>query len=354
MATPHPERVLKNFKIPAGSRELQPISEGLINDTFRVSVPNTDGYILQRINTEVFPDPEALMQNLERILPELGGDGYRQLKLIRATDGKSWFRDAGSGAWRLYEFIPGSRTISDAGQPGVAREAGRILGRFHQLLQDTDPGSLHPILPGFHDLGLRMGQLTAAETHGQPDRVARGRKLAQQARQLAGHMEAVRLEALPTRVCHNDPKLSNILFTTGPRPKALCLIDLDTLMPGALLFDFGDAGRTLINSLAEEQPEAGANKIDWQAYGEFCQGFAAACPELSPAEADSLPYGLLLMPLLHGVRALADYFLGDRHYKVSYDTQNLVRARNLLGVAGTAGEEINRLRKAWASAREEA
>ncbi|WP_420592570.1 phosphotransferase enzyme family protein [Robiginitalea biformata] len=353
MATPQPARVLENFKIPAGLRELQPISEGLINDTFRVSIPNSDGYVLQRINTEVFPDPDALMENLERILPKLRGDGYRQLELIRTTDGRAWYQNAGSGAWRLYKFIPGSRTISDAQQPGVARETGRILGRFHQLLQDTDPGILHPVLPGFHDLGLRIQQLNAAETQGLPDRVARGRKLAEQARVLASQMEAVRLDTLPTRVCHNDPKLSNILFSTGLRPKALCLIDLDTLMPGALLFDFGDAGRTLINSLAEEQPEDGTNEIDWRAYREFCQGFAAACPELSAAESASLPYGLLLMPLLHGARALADYYLGDLHYKVSYETQNLVRARNLLRVAGTAGEEINRLRKTWAAAREE-
>ncbi|MBC2838646.1 phosphotransferase enzyme family protein [Robiginitalea sp. SC105] len=346
MKASDPVAALSLFGIPTGDASLQPISDGYINDTYKVVLPGEPGYILQRINTEVFPDPGLLMHNLEEVLPRLRGEGYHPPELVRTPEGASWATGPGGHSWRVYRFIEGSFTLSVAGAPGISREAGRILGRFHKLLEGTPADLLEPVLPGFHDLGLRMGQLGEAAHSGLPERVQEGGELLALGRELSEFLRQANLDELPLRICHNDPKLSNVLFEQATS-RALCLIDLDTLMPGYLVYDFGDAVRSVVTPLPEDHPDPGELDIDLENYRAFCAGFASCGLALQEGERNSLPYGLVLMPLLHGVRALADYFLGDRYYKTAFEGQNLLRAKNLLGLARLAAGRMEELTTIW-------
>lgn len=342
MASPDPHAGLALFGLTAPPTRLEPVSEGYINDTFKVWMGSEPDYILQRINTGVFGDAAGLMANLEAVLPHLEAADYAALELIRTPQGRAWATDAAGNAWRMYRFIAGSRTLGSASDPHIAREAGRILGRFHQLAEAVPASSLHPTLPRFHDLGWRLEQLDEAERSGVAARRESAAPWTTLARELAALCEAIPWKQLPLRVCHNDTKLSNILFASGS-DRALCLIDLDTLMPGYVLYDVGDAVRTLMNPLPEDHPDWEAIRTRPELFRAFVQGLKQSGLALERAERESLPYGVVLMPLLHGVRALADYLQGDRYYKTTYPEQNLVRACNLLHFARCASEQLGTL-----------
>lgn len=342
LAPPDPEKGLALFDLRAREIRLEPVAEGYINDTYKVWVGGTPAYILQRINTAVFGDAALLMGNLEWVLPHLKAPDYTPLELIQTPDGRNWAADSNGHPWRLYRYIPGSRTLKAGTDPGVAREAGGILGRFHQLAEAVPAGSLKPILPRFHDLEWRLEQLAEAEATGLPHRLETAASWTALAHELAGVCAGIPWGELPLRVCHNDTKLSNILFAADA-DRALCLIDLDTLMPGYLLYDVGDAVRTLMNPLPEDHP-------DWEAIGlrpdlfrAFVQGMRESGLALHASERGNLAYGAVLMPLLHGIRALADYLLGDRYYKTAYPEQNRVRACNLLHLAKLASDRLGEL-----------
>lgn len=344
LVPPDPETGLALFGPGFGASRLEPVAEGYINDTYKVWVGDEPSYILQRINTAVFGDAANLMGNLEWVLPHLKAPDYTALELIRTPGGHCWGTDSNGHPWRMYRYIPGSRTVKSASSSGVAREAGRILGRFHQLAEAVPAASLKPTLPRFHDLGWRLEQLAGAEAEGLPHRLAKAESWLQLARQLAGVCAAIPWEQLPLRVCHNDTKLSNILFSEGA-DRALCLIDLDTLMPGYLLYDAGDAVRTLMNPLPEDHPDWEAIRLRPDLFRAFVNGLKDSGLGLHPAESLTLAYGALLMPLLHGIRALADYLLGDRYYKTAYPEQNRIRACNLLYLAKLASDHLDELRQ---------
>ena len=344
MASPDPHAGLALFGLTAPPARLEPVSEGYINDTFKVWVGGAPRYILQRINTGVFGDAAGLMGNLEAVLPHLKAADYAALELVRTPEGRAWATDPSGNPWRMYRFIPGSRTLGAASDPHIAREAGRILGRFHQLAEAVPASSLHPTLPRFHDLAWRLEQLDEAVQNGLAARRESTASWIALARDLAALCAAIPWQQLPLRVCHNDTKLSNILFA-AESDRALCLIDLDTLMPGYLLYDVGDAVRTLMNPLPEDHPEWEAIRARPELFRAFVQGLKQSGLKLEPSERESLPYGVVLMPLLHGVRALADYLQGDRYYKTTYPEQNRVRACNLLQFARCAAEQLGTLRE---------
>lgn len=344
MASPDPHAGLALFGLTAPPTRLEPVSEGYINDTFKVWMGGEPAYILQRINTGVFGDTAGLMANLEAVLPHLHAADYMALELIRTPQGKAWASDAAGNPWRMYRYIPGSRTYGSTSERHIARETGRILGRFHQLAEAVPASSLSPTLPRFHDLGWRLEQLDEAELGAQADRLQKAAPWTALARELAALCGAIPWQELPLRVCHNDTKLSNILFASDTG-QALCLIDLDTLMPGYLLYDVGDAVRTLMNPLPEDHPDWETIDTRPELFRAFVQGLKQSGLALEPAEREALPYGAVLMPLLHGVRALADYLQGDRYYKTSYPEQNRVRACNLLQFARCASEQLGTLRE---------
>lgn len=327
-----PASILSAFGYDPDRSRLAPLQEGYINHTFRLSAPGCPDRLLQQLSTSVFPDMDTLMGNLETVLPCLRAGDYREIKIIPARSGARLVWDAANRPWRMLSFIPDSVSYGRTDDPEVALESGRIIGRFHQLVAGLDPASLPPVLPDFHSLPYRLGQLREARAGASGDRLSRAEPYLGRAAALAEACLRIPLERHPVRVCHNDTKLSNILFhkDTG---KALCLVDLDTLMPGYLLYDLGDALRILIQPLPEDHPDPEAQRLRPEFFEAFCLGLSASGLEMAPEEKAHVAHSALLMPSLHGIRALTDYLSGDRHYRVADPEQNLRRGANLLRTA---------------------
>ncbi len=344
MDSSKPLKILQKFGISGAGISLENLTQGYINDTFRVHTPKGDGFVVQRINPAVFPQPEVLMANLEVVLPLLEAPGYYGLKLQQNAEGRTSVKDSDGSLWRVFRYIPHSASYTKAGTLEKAREAGRIVAAFHILVSPLKPDSLQVPLPGFHDIHLRVTQLEAAISGASVQRRQKCTALIAQAEALYAFCRRIPFDALPLRVCHNDTKLSNILFDTRSS-KALCLIDLDTLMPGHLLYDFGDAARGLIPALCENGKSQKPADPDLEQFEAFVQGWQDSGLSMQPLEIKWLCHGVALMPALHGIRALTDYLCGDRYYKVAYPEQNRDRAGELLQTAQTAQKALGRMQE---------
>ena len=270
------------------------------------------------------------MGNLERALPYLHSESYTQLNLIKTKEGGSYYttREQTIGHWRLMGFLPHTRTYDNAPSAEIAFEAGRIIGNFHVLLEKSDPTTFVDTIPRFHDLELRKDQFYNALKSTDTDKLAIAKTSISFAKQTIATLKALQIADLPVRVCHNDTKLNNILFSEKTN-KALCLIDLDTLMTGHFLYDFGDAVRTIANTAPEDERNHEKITFDIQLFEAFVDGLASNGVFLTKKEIDSLAIGVVLMPFLHGLRALTDFLENNRYYKVEYENQNLDRAESL-------------------------
>ena len=337
MRPPEASAALARFGISGEAIQTEPLTQGLINVAFKVFVAGRPRYVLQRINTEVFKAPGLLMENILRLLPLLEAQDYTGLSLRPTMEGDPYIVDEFLGTWRLFEYIPNSITVEHTRNPDTAREAGRILGRFHQLVLPAQVSDLHIHMPGFHDLDMRLMQLDAALVTGIPGRIETAGPLTELAKGLQKVCREIPLASLPKRICHNDTKLSNFLFdqTTG---RALCLIDLDTLMPGVLLYDIGDVTYDLLRPEEPLRSREGTASIDLGMFEAFLQGLKDSNLRIMKEELDWLSHGPVLMPFLHGIRALTDYLTGDRYYRVSFPGQNLQRASGLLRFAKSTSE----------------
>jgi len=330
---------LAHFGLDGSETGLEWVSEGYINETYRVTLKGRPAYILQKINSDVFPAAGQVMENLLTMLPFLQGSGYVALKLEPTTKGTPWLQTGEGETWRLFHYIPNSGTLEQSENPRVSREAGRVLGCFHQLAAKAPIEKLQIPLPRFHDLGWRTHQLEEGITSGIEERIKEAEPELILSRELIAFCRDIPIPEFPIRICHNDTKLSNILFDLGTE-QAICLIDLDTLMPGCLLYDFGDAARTLLNPLPESAPDPDRIRVNLSMFDAFVRGWRESGFSMESTEARWLAHGVVLMPTLHGIRALADHISGDRYYQTSFPGQNLVRAKNLLGFAGKVREVL--------------
>ncbi len=344
MGDPSKESLLLPFGIPPETSRLVRIAHGFINETYAVETPQGTSFILQQLNPSVFQDYRGIMENLQKALPYLHAPGYQKLVLFPTLEGNSFYTDEEGRPWRVLNYIQDSYSIDASDRPGIAAEAGHIIGRFHQLVAPANPEDFIPVLPRFHDLAHRIGQLQDARKKADPDRLQKASNTLLVCEELIREYGELALDGMPIRLCHNDTKLSNILFRKAD-DKALCLIDLDTLMPGFLLYDLGDALRTLVNPQPEDDPHPRKIHTNLDMFRAFVEGLRDSGLEMTPGEEESLDYATAYMCLLHGVRALTDYFLGDVHYRVRYPDQNLVRATNLLGTARSATENREALQK---------
>ena len=331
--------VLARFGLDSRETGLERVSQGYINDTYRVTLKGRPAYILQKINALVFPEAGQVMENLVMILPFLQGPEYTALQLEPTLEGSPWLETDSGELWRLFHYIEDSGTLESTDKPEISREAGRILGRFHQLASGAPVEKLHTPLPRFHDLSLRARQLEQAISGGMADRVKEAETELALSQDLIAFCREIPFSEFPIRSCHNDTKLSNILFDLAT-DRALCLIDLDTLMPGYLLYDFGDAARTLLNPLPESSPNWEQIRVDLNMFRAFVSGWGESGFKTEGKELRWLADGVVLMPTLHGIRALADYLTGDQYYQTAYPGQNLVRAKNLLGFAVKARKAL--------------
>lgn len=326
------------FVIKTQDFDFKVLTAGLINDTFLVYSEERPLYVLQRINHKVFPDVAGVMKNISFALNALKATDYREIRLLKTLEG-SYFKKTASGYWRLMSFIAESTTYNTTEAEKTAFEAGRIVAKFHLLLEGQDLLEYTDTIPRFHDLSLREQQFENALASTDVSKLVNARTSIAFARKTLSTLKNIDFTALEYRICHNDTKLNNILFSqqTG---KGLCLIDLDTIMKGYFFFDFGDAIRTVVNTAAEDERQLDLITFNQKLFTAFIKGMASNPSFLSKAEVKSLPMGAVFMPFIHGLRALTDYLENNRYYKVAYENQNLDRCTSLFDFSSKALDKI--------------
>ena len=327
--------VAANFAVTA---EFSNYGNGHINDTYLSSTEPR--VILQRINTSVFTDPQAVMDNicgvtehLRHKLAACGGDVERgTLCVVKTTDGRDFVRTEEGECFRMYRFVENSTSFDIAEDPAQLCEAGRVFGKFQKLLGDYDADSLHETIAHFHDTPERVRQLEEAVAGNAAKRLAQVETEVAEARGFgekyaSAIVDAIADGSVPLRVTHNDTKFNNVLFdrdTLSP----LCVTDLDTVMPGSLLYDFGDALRSGAMSTDEDEPDTSKVYFDLEKFEQFTRGFLAEMGDaLTERERELLPLSALVMSYECGTRFLADHLNGDTYFKVHREGHNLDRAR---------------------------
>ena len=328
MHSNHAQRALEHFVIDRKIYDIIPVHQGYINDTFRVIDEGIPKYILQKINTTVFQNVPSLMQNLQRLLPFLEHAAYTSLELMPTKARLPFYLDDYGHYWRLMTHVQDCTSYNFTEDTSVAFEVGKIIGLFHTLLENAPTNDFQDTLPQFHNLEKRLEEFYAAQKKASTERMKKAENAIRFALATLPEVTLTTNTDIPVRICHNDTKLNNILFskTTG---KALCLIDLDTVMKGYFHFDFGDAVRTVVNPAPEDEQQLDAIDFNIAIFEAVVQGLKTSGLILSKREIELLSYGPVLMPYLHGIRALTDYLNNDIYYKVAFPEQNLQRSKSL-------------------------
>lgn len=314
--------------------------EGHINNTFVIwREDHSKRFILQRINTDTFTDPVGLMENVcsvtrhlrAKILAE-GGDPAREtLNVIPTLSGSTCYLDADGGAWRAYDFVEDTICLQQVGSEADFRTVAETLGKFQNQLADYPASTLHETIARFHDTPNRYANFEKALA---ADALGRVKNIAPEiefihAREKDCHVLLDQLAAgeIPLRVTHNDTKINNVLIDAATG-KGICVIDLDTVMPGLSAYDFGDSIRTGANDCAEDEPDQSKVHFDLHLYEVFAKGYlSTAGASMSMAEKKSLAWGARLMTLECGIRFLTDYLEGDHYFRIARPDHNLDRAR---------------------------
>ncbi len=338
MNTDSLQKILTQFVLDAAAYELEPIHHGLINDTYLVTKEGLPLYVLQRINHEVFKSIDQLMQNIDSALSYLGSSDYAPLEIVKTIHGKTYYTK-NQMYWRLITYIEDSTTYNTTTDTTIAFETGRIIGRFHHLLKSANTTSFVDSIPQFHDLQLREKQFQTALKNALPKKQKLAKDAILFAKNSIPNFKEIPKKLLPIRVCHNDTKLNNILFSKKDH-KALCLIDLDTIMNGYFYYDFGDAIRTLANAAREDETDLAKITFNIDLFQSFVKGLASIPAFLKQVEIENLAIGAVYMPFIHGLRALTDYLNNNAYYKVTYENQNLDRCLSLFRFSALAQEQI--------------
>ncbi len=337
MKNPLPD-ILLNFEVPTGNYVFERIGSGHINDTF-LATESSDPeqkYILQRINANVFGDPAAVCDNSALVLDHIKKNAhnhpefeYAEIEQHKRKGGISFYCDENNDHWRLTSFISDSKIYNTTQDAEIAYEAGNVIGKFQFLIHELSE-KLKITIPEFHDFHRRNREFNTALQEGVRSRKDIASEEIQAAVNWASPMQDYYNEltrsGIRYRSIHNDTKLNNVLFNR--RNKAVCMIDLDTVMPGFVHFDFGDAIRTLANTAAEDEEDISNIEFSKTNFEGFCKGYLNISRKfLSEEEIDLLAFSPLYMTYLIGLRFLTDYISGDIYFHTSKENHNLFRAR---------------------------
>ncbi|OOQ59534.1 phosphotransferase enzyme family protein [Mucilaginibacter pedocola] len=350
--------IVKHFNIAGEIAGAEAFGNGHINDTFwlKNQTSGCPDYLLQRINHHVFKDVPGLIENIRLVTAYLNskmpgedsGKSQKVLKLIDTTDGELFHRDADGNYWRVYLFLAGSRSYDIVLTEQQAYEGGKAFGYFQTLLSDMDPQQLSETIVDFHNIRKRLRDLHKAIVENAAGRVdevnAEIKFVSEREKSMAVIYDQGCEGLLPKRITHNDTKFNNILFDADD--KAECVIDLDTVMPGHVAYDFGDAIRTIINTAAEDEPDLDKIQINIPLFKAYAEGYInEAHAFLTDAEVESLFLGAMLLPYMQGVRFLTDYLQGDTYFKTAYPGHNVVRARAQFKLLTKLEEQATLLRQ---------
>ena len=317
----------------------EPYGNGHINETF-LAVGDRR-YILQRMNTKVFPDPDGLMENIvgvtAHIRSKATADKERaSLTVIPTLDGKPYFRAEDGSCWRLYDFVEGTVTYEAIESADDFRSCAEAFGVFQRQLADYPAEKLHESIKNFHNTPWRYENLMKAakkDAVGRLAEVTAELEFAKARKDFCGILEKAReASTLPLRVTHNDTKLNNILFDSESGAP-VCVIDLDTVMPGYSVNDFGDSIRFGANTAVEDETDLSKVSLDLGLFKAYAEGFIKGCGgSLTSTELELLPEGAIMMTLECGMRFLTDYLDGDVYFRIHREKHNLDRARNQLAL----------------------
>lgn len=336
-------QIVGNFRFEGEFIEAVPYGFGHINDTYAVSFLKADGskhrYILQRINNNIFKSPEQLMNNIERVtehikqkLSSKGTDYSRQtLNIIYTNSGESYYKTNENKYWRAYVFIEGARTYQIVENENHLYNAGNAFGKFQNLLSDFEANSLYEVIPDFHNTKKRYSAFLDAVNADICNRASEVKTeidfVNKRAEDTGKITELLENRKLLVRVTHNDTKFNNVMLDdiTG---EGICVVDLDTVMPGSSLYDFGDAVRSGTNPADEDERDLSRVCMELRLFEKYTNGYLDATRNvLTDLEIDLLPLGAKLMTLECGIRFLTDYLNGDVYFKIHRDGHNLDRCR---------------------------
>ena len=329
--------VVSHFEIPGVFSGATPYGSGHINDSYSAVLLQGSRqvrYLVQRMNHHIFKDPIAVMENIQRVTShlaeQLAGDPDRDrrvLALVRACDGRAWHTDEGGNYWRAYRFIEGASSYDAVQTPQQAYQAGKAFGRFQQMLASMPAPSLHETIPDFHNTPKRFAALQRVISEDVAHRAAGA--CAEIDFALAHEsIVGILVDAnLPERVTHNDTKFNNVLLddATG---EGMCVIDLDTVMPGLAAYDFGDMVRTTTSPAMEDEQDLSKVSMEFSMFEALTRGYLdAAGSFLTNAEKQHLAFSGKLITLEVGIRFLTDHLAGDTYFKVHREGHNLDRCR---------------------------
>lgn len=354
------ERIFVQFETQGSPVSITPFGSGHIHDSYRVTTAEEDlpDYLMQKVNSLVFRRVTSMMENIERVTQHMRNklrkagvaDVHRSvLRVIPTSRGLSYYIDDQDQYWRMYLFIDNAYSFEKPENGEQAFEAGASLGRFQQHLIDLPGKKLHETIPHFHNMKRRFRSFNKVIKQDPVDRL---KYVEEEVRFALRRKEEMNMITelgkggfLPLRVTHNDTKFNNLLF--DERGKALTWVDLDTVMPGYVHYDFGDAVRSLANTGKEDETDISNLSFNFSYYETFCEGYLGEMVSLlTPIELIHLAFSPKMMTFIMGLRFLTDFIAGDVYYKTSFPDQNLFRCRSqfsLLRQMDEAFEEMKRV-----------
>ncbi len=352
------KKIFDSFQVYGTFKDGKPYGSGHINDTFlvRTEEEHKPDYIFQRINGNIFKDVPGLMENIRRVTGHIrmklksipGSDPDRQtLTLVPAKTGKVYHVDEEGRFWRCYIFIDNSLSYDIVDSKDKAYEGGKAFGRFQRMLADIPEPPLNPTIPYFHDIEKRLAtfhQTIKDDVVGRKKNVEKEIEFVEQRiDDLSTVHRLAKEKKIPERITHNDTKFNNVLLDKNN--KALCVIDLDTVMPGLVHFDFGDSIRTATNTAAEDEAVLEKISINLDLFEGYASGFLSETSEiLMDIEKDYLAFSAKLMTYIVGVRFLTDYLDGDKYFKIKFPEHNLQRARAQFKLLSSMEENFEKMK----------
>ena len=329
-------KILQFYGLHPESTTITEFLQGHINDSFIIDVRDNCSYFLQRINHHVFRDPEALIGNLAKVNNAMnthfGRENNPYPQILQNPNKKYFYLDEQGNYWRMMEFVPESRSYNICINAEVAREGAAAFGKFQLVMNTEDPAEYTPTIPDFHHLGKRISMLEEAIKADKFNRCGEASAeitFALDRKHYAPELDAlIRSGDVPVRVTHNDTKLNNVLFEKQSI-KHICVVDLDTVMPGTVLYDYGDMVRTFTSPVEEDEPDAEKVVFRKEIFEALTRGYLGELSDsLSDGEKENLLFGGKIMLLMIGIRFLTDFLEGDHYFKTSRQEHNLDRAKN--------------------------
>ena len=352
--------IIEKFSIKGEVKKIREINKGYINRTYKVETADNEGivykYLLQRINSNVFPDVDALMNNFEITTEHLhrhlllpGHHRFGTVQTLHHTkNGEKYFKDD-SGAWRMLTYFDHAYSMDIPDKPEVFYFAGVSFGRFIKAMTAIDINKIHEVIPNFHNTKSRYMDLEKAISN---DAVGRVKDVENEISFVRAHVdlygkisEALESGKIPLRICHNDCNLNNVLFdreTFLP----IAIIDLDTVMPSSPLYDYGDSMRIGTNTAKDDEQDLSKVSCNLSLYKLYARGYLEACGDiLTKEELELLPYASLIITAEDGIRFLMDHINGDTYYHIDYEGQNLDRCRTQLKLLEDMEKKLPKIRE---------